>query len=158
MVVVVESGTLEKDLFLNICSSDKECRSVVDIAFVIDSSGSVGRRDWERMKRFVKSIVSKLDVSSSATRIAAVAYSTNPEVVMLFRNFQGTDEVNRLLDRMRWQRGLTYTDRGLLFADSRLFQLSNGMRQNVRKVSTFTHENHLAFYIYVCLHELIRKR
>ena len=113
----------------------------MDIAFVIDSSGSVGSRDWERMKRFVKSIVSRLDVSSSATRIAAVAYSTNPEVVMLFRNFQGTDEVNHVLDLMRWQRGLTYTDRALLFADSRLFNTSNGMRPTVVKVRTSTHQN-----------------
>lgn len=87
------------------------------------------------MKRFVKSIVSKLDVSSSATRIAAIAYSTNPKVVMLFRNYQGTDEVNRVLDRMSWQRGYTYTDKALLLANSRLFQVSNGMRPSLKKVS-----------------------
>lgn len=88
------------------------------------------------MKRFVKSIVSQLDVSSSATRVAAVVYSTDPEVVMLFRNVQGTEEVNRLFDGMRWQRGYTYTDKALLLAGSRLFQVSNGMRPSVRKVST----------------------
>ena len=88
------------------------------------------------MKRFVKSIVSQLDVSSSATRVAAVVYSTDPEVVMLFRNVQGTDEVNRLFDGMHWQRGYTYTDKALLLADSRLFQTSNGMRPSVKKVST----------------------
>ena len=119
----------------NVRSPDKECRSVLDIAFVIDSSGSIGRRNWARMKRFVKSIVSKLDVSSSATRIAAIAYSTNPKVVMLFSSYQGTDEVNHVLDRMSWQRGYTYTDKALLLADSRLFQVSDGMRPSVKKVS-----------------------
>ena len=119
----------------NVRSPDKECRSVLDIAFVIDSSGSIGRRNWARMKRFVKSIVSKLDVSSSATRIAAIAYSTNPKVVMMFSSYQGTDEVNHMLDRMSWQRGYTYTDKALLLADSRLFQVSNGMRPSVKKVS-----------------------
>ena len=116
--------------------TDKECRSVVDIAFIIDSSESIGRRNWVLVKRFVKSIVSKLDVSSSATRIAAVAYSTNPEVVMLFRNFQGTDMVNRVFDSMRWQRGFTYTDKALQLADRAVFQTSSGMRENVPKVSS----------------------
>ena len=115
--------------------SDKECRSVVDIAFIIDSSGSIGRSNWQRMQRFLKALVSKLDVSDSATHIAAVAYSNNPEVVMRFSNFQGVDQVNRLFDEMPWQRGYTYTDKALLLADSDLFQISNGMRPGVPKVS-----------------------
>lgn len=87
------------------------------------------------MKRFVKSIVSKIDVGLATTRVAAIAYSTNPEVVWRFRDFQGTDMVNRIIDRMRWQRGYTYTDKALLLADRDLFQTSNGMRLNAQKVS-----------------------
>ena len=86
------------------------------------------------MKRFLKALVSKLDVSPSSTHVAAVAYSNNPEVVLRFRNRQGTNEVNLAIDGMRWQRGFTYTDKALLLADSDLFQSSNGMRPNVGKV------------------------
>ena len=88
------------------------------------------------MKRFVKAMVSKLDVSNAATHVAAIAYSNNPEVVWRFRNFQGTDDVNRVIDRMPWQRGFTYTDKALLLADRDLFQTFNGMRLNVPKVSS----------------------
>ena len=113
---------------------EKECSSAVDIAFIIDSSGSIGRRNWERVKRFVKALVSKLDVSNSTTRVAAIAYSTDPEVVMRFNDYQGTDEVNRGFDAMRYRRGYTYTDKALQLADSDLFQTSNGMRLSVPKV------------------------
>lgn len=106
----------------------------MDIAFIIDSSGSIGRRNWERVKRFVKALVSKLDVSNSATRVAAIAYSTDAEVVMRFNDYQGTDEVNRGFDAMTYQRGYTYTDKALQLADSDLFQTSNGMRLSVPKV------------------------
>ena len=106
----------------------------MDIAFIIDSSGSIGRRNWEKMKRFIKASVSKLDVSNSATHVAAIAYSTNPRVVMRFSDVQDTDEVNRVFDQMAWQRGYTYTDKALLVADSDLFQTSRGMRPNVAKV------------------------
>ena len=115
--------------------SDNDCATVVDIAFIIDSSGSISRRNWERVKRFVKAATSKLDVSSSGTRVAAIAYSTDPEVVMRFNDYQGTDEVNRGFDGMRHQRGYTYTDKALELADRDVFQFSNGMRLNVPKVS-----------------------
>ena len=114
---------------------EKECNPVADIGFVIDSSGSIGRSNWGRMKRFLKALVSKLDVSPSTSHISAVAYSNNPEVVLRFSNPQGTDEVNNAFDGMRWQRGFTYTDKALLLADSDLFQNANGMRPNVAKVT-----------------------
>ena len=113
---------------------EKECKPIADIGFVIDSSGSIGRSNWGRMKRFLKALISKLDVSPSTTHISAVAYSNNPEVVLQFNSLQGTNEVNRAFDGMRWQRGFTYTDKALLLADSDLFQSKNGMRQNVGKV------------------------
>ena len=106
----------------------------MDIAFIIDSSGSIGRKNWERVKRFVKALVSKLDVSNSTTRVAAISYSTNPEVVMRFNDYQGTDEINRGFDGMRYQRGYTYTDKALQLADQDLFQTWNGMRKSVPKV------------------------
>ena len=107
----------------------------MDIAFVVDSSGSIGRTNWEKMKRFLKALVSRLDVSPSAAHIAAIAYSNSPEVVMRFNSVQSTNQINQLLDRMRYQRGFTYTDKALLLADSDLFQSSRGMRSNVPKVS-----------------------
>ena len=109
----------------------------MDIAFIVDSSGSIGRTNWERMKRFLKALVSRLDVSPSAAHIAAIAYSNSPEVVMRFNGVQGTNQVNQKLDGMRFQRGFTYTDKALLLADSDLFQSSTGMRSNVPRVSNF---------------------
>ena len=106
----------------------------MDIAFVVDSSGSIGRTNWERMKRFLKALVSRLDVSPSAAHIAAIAYSNSPVVVMRFNGVQDTNRINQLLDAMSYQRGFTYTDKALLLADSDIFQSSRGMRSNVPKV------------------------
>ena len=117
--------------------TENECRPIADIGFVIDSSGSIGRSNWGRMKRFLKALVSKLDISASNTHISAVAYSNKPEVVYRFNNRQGTDDVNSAFDGMRWQRGLTYTDKALLLANSDLFQTANGMRPNVGKVGIY---------------------
>ena len=114
--------------------ADKDCPSIIDIAFIIDSSRSVGSRNWERLRRFVKSLISKLDVRSSATHVAIIAYSTYPIAEMRFWNRQSTDKANQVVDQMPWQRGLTYTDKALQYADSDLFQVVNGMRPDVQKV------------------------
>ena len=53
---------------------------------------------------------------------------------------QDTDEVNRLIEEMGWQRGFTYTDKALALADRDLFQISNGMRPGVAKVKLFADE------------------
>lgn len=125
--------------FLNWYHVDKDCRPVVDIAFIVDSSGSIGRTNWERTKRFLKAVVSKLDVSPALTHVAAVAYSTDPVVVMRFNDVQDTDEVNRVFDGMRWQRGFTYTDKALQLANRDIFQISNGMRPGAAKVKILEH-------------------
>ena len=65
-----------------------------------------------------------------------MAYSTDPEVVMRFNDYQGTVEVNQGFDGMRYQRGFTYTDKALQLADSDLFQTSNGMRLSAPKVKS----------------------
>ena len=101
---------------------------------MIDSSGSVGRKNWKRTKRFIKSIVSKLDVGPSGTHVALISYSTNSQIELLFSNNQSTVGVNAVIDAMRWQRGFTFTDRALLLTDSDLFQKVNGMRPRVLKV------------------------
>ena len=129
--------------------TEKECRPIADIGFVIDSSGSIGRSNWGRMKRFLKALVSKLDVSPSYTHISAVAYSNNPEVVYRFNNRQATDDVNNVFDGMRWQRGFTYTDKALLLADNDLYKPSNGMRPNVAKVRTFLQPRLVVFLDYM---------
>ena len=100
------------------------------------------------MKRFLKALISRLDVSPSATHVAAIAYSTNPVVVMRFTGAQDTNEVNRLFDAMVWQRGVTYTDKALQLADRDLFQITNGMRPNVAKVKLFAAEILYVLYNY----------
>ena len=115
-----------------------ECQPIVDLAIIVDSSGSISRRNWVLMKAFLKQLADEFDISPSGTHVAVVAYSTNPQVVFKFNTLQGsqlnTVEVKKLLDSIPHQRGLTYIDRALLFADGEIFTVENGMRPQVTKV------------------------
>lgn len=119
----------------------------MDITFIVDSSGSIGRTDWARLKRFLMSLTSKLDVSSANTHVSAISFSTEAKVAFLFNSLQTTDEVNKQFDGFLWQRKYTYIDRGLQLADSDLFVELFGMRPRVAKVCKNEKKNCLRFDI-----------
>lgn len=127
-----ELQTIVVFLFL----AGNECSPILDLAFIVDSSGSIGRRNWARLKRFLMSVTSKLDVGQGKTQVSAIAYSSDPKVEYRFTDRQSTEEVNALLEGMAWQRGYTYIDKALMLADRELFTAPSGMRSNAAKVSS----------------------
>ena len=126
------------DAKVNNFFSVPDCSKAADVAFIVDSSGSIGKTNWERTKRFLMRIVSKLDVGPTTTHIAAISYSTNPEIALRFNTLSGSklnvDEVVKVLDGLRWQRGFTYIDKALEQAAQGVFTTAAGMRSNVPKV------------------------
>ena len=51
------------------------CQTKLDLAFVVDSSGSVGSRNYQTVKESLKSMVDFYNVGLDQTRIALVSYS-----------------------------------------------------------------------------------
>ena len=92
------------------------------------------------MREFLKQVADQFDISPSGTHVAAVAYSTKPAVVFKFNTLQGAqlnvDEVNKRLDKMPHQRGLTFIDRALVLANNEVFTKAGGMRDDIPKVRT----------------------
>ena len=115
-----------------------ECKAIADVAFVIDSSGSIGRRNWQRAKEFLVDVVKQFKVSAEGTHVGIVMYSNKAEVVFKFNTLQGSQvsasEYEKLINNMRWQRGYTFIDRGIAKANEELFTAEGGMRNDVNKV------------------------
>ena len=124
--------------FVCILFSVPDCSKAADVAFIVDSSESIGKTNWERTKRFLKRIVSKLDIGPTTTHIAIISYSTNPEIVLRFNSLSGrkmnVNEVVKVLDGLPWQRGFTNIDKALEQAAQEVFTSAAGMRSNVTKV------------------------
>ena len=129
----------------NIFFSTADCESgKFDFAIIVDSSGSIGRRNWRLMKAFLKKLPDEFKVSPSGTQVATIAYSSKAQVVFKFNTLQGSrlnaDEVKKLLDKIPHLRGLTYIDKAVQLADKEVFVVESGMRRDVTKVQfkTFT--------------------
>ena len=131
-------GILVFFLFFLLFLAEKDCNIVVDIAFIVDSSGSISRRNWKRMQAFLKDMVQEFHSGPFGARFAIVVYSTNAEVSLKFNDLQNNTEYNQkimeVIDGLRHQRGFTFIDKALKLTRQEVFTVASGMRPNVQKV------------------------
>jgi len=70
MAVIVSGG----------CDGVVECSGEIDLAFLLDSAGTVQADRWHYMLDFVEWIVERLDVAADRTRVAVVYWSDSAYV------------------------------------------------------------------------------
>lgn len=68
---------------------------------MIDGSASLGRRKFELIMAFVKSIVSSLPVSRKEARVGAVVYGSKPQPVFGFGETRSTEETLKALNNVK---------------------------------------------------------
>ena len=136
-----ETGSCFFSYVLNqtrIPSSEFVCNIVADVAFIVDSSGSIGRGNWVKMLDFIKEMVKAFNVGADKTHIAVVAFSSVAVVEFKFDALTGpsvTEEgYGRLIDGISFQMGLTFIDKALLLADKEVFTTAAGMRPELPQV------------------------
>ena len=114
------------------------CQIVADVAFLVDSSGSVGRRNWGKMLQFLKDMVTAFNVGPDKTHIAIIAYSNEAVLEFTFDRLKGSKVTEAgyysLIDNMRWQKGFTFIDKALILADEQVFVRGAGMRPELPQV------------------------
>jgi len=114
------------------------CRARVDLAFIIDGSGSIehyGRGNFRRCLNFVKAIVSKFHIRNGQTRIGIVLYSSSPRLIFGFkRYYRRKRQLLNAISRIRYPRGGTKTGYAMRYCYSRVFRYA---RRGVRKVNLF---------------------
>ena len=101
------------------------CSTPVDLAFIIDSSGSIGRTNYKKQKNFVKEVAKTFGLSPNGSRAAMVLYSNSASVKARFGQYSDPKEFGGAVDSLPYERGLTRIDKALdltardIFAQSR---------------------------------------
>jgi hypothetical protein len=65
-----------------------DCQGVLDLGFVIDSSGSIQEKDpgnWDILLKFVRDVINRFTIGEQAVRVGAVVYSNNVRVAVDLR-------------------------------------------------------------------------
>ena len=121
--------------FLSICSC-LVCRKRLDLALLIDGSGSInahGRGNFRRCLNFVKRLVASFTISPTQTRVGIVLFSHRAWLIANFRRYRNKQSLLRAISRIRYPRGGTKIGRALRFARYKLFT----RRTNRRKVGAW---------------------
>ncbi|XP_048190425.1 collagen alpha-6(VI) chain [Perognathus longimembris pacificus] len=120
---------IEDDLVLGICSPQEECKriEVLDVVFVIDSSGSIDHDEYAIMKEFMIGLVKKADVGKNQVRFGALKYADDPEVLFYLNALDTKSEVISKIQNDQPMGGNTYTAEALAFSDH-MFTEARGSR------------------------------
>ena len=118
----------------------------MDVAVIMDRSGSVGEKNFEKAKEFVISLVHKLQISSHGTRIGIIPYHSEAQVAVKFADVahQTPDAMTKLIKGIPYTSGMTRTDVAIELANNQLFTDAGGQRSdkpNVLIVMTDGHTN-----------------
>ena len=111
---------------------------MVDIGFLVDSSGSISPSDWSAVLNALQRFVDSFLVSAEGSRFSVISYSSEPYVDFRFNTLTGdrlnNKEVKKLIGSIKHQKGYTFMDKALGLADSDMFSTKGGMRAAARKV------------------------
>lgn len=65
----------------------KSCPVTLDLAFVLDASNQVSRRNFQLEKAFVKTVASKFTITKHQSHIGLITYANLPSLRMRFRQY-----------------------------------------------------------------------
>ena len=124
----------------------------MDIAFIVDSSGSISRRNWGLLKSLLKELLKYMNIGPDGTHVSTVIYSTEATVQFHFDALKGSEitaeNYGNLFDDMELEMGYTFIDKALRLAKSDVFTPQAGMRSSVSKVKVL--EQCVTFSVLLC--------
>ena len=106
------------------------CDKAIDIAFILDSSGSIMKDEFSEARNFVKAIMETLTVSRESSHVGVMIYSNEARIMARFNEIQSNKELEDELDNLPHLRGKTRIDLALRLANAQLFTGSGGMRRS----------------------------
>lgn len=92
---------------------EMECISKKDIVFVLDSSSSVGKNNYQTMLDFVKALVEELAGASFNNRFGMIVYSTEVRLIFSLGRYRDAATIGNAVGGTRYYPGSTNTASGL---------------------------------------------
>ena len=115
------------------------CRAKIDLAFVIDGSGSIeayGKGNFQRCLNFVKRMVVSFKISKIFTRVGVILFSNRARRIFGFNTYSRKRDILRAIDNIRYPRSGTRTGWALSYTRQTLFRSRSKVRKQVLVVMT----------------------
>ena len=112
----------------------------IDLVFLLDSSGSIGKENWPKMLTFVKTMSSKLMVGQDRVRIATISFGNEATLHFGLDSYTTLMETEEAIDLIRWKDQYTNTGEALRVMENQVFKVSMHACMNARTYAR-THAN-----------------
>ncbi|XP_052101554.1 uncharacterized protein LOC127735434 [Mytilus californianus] len=104
-----------------------------DIYFVMDSSSSIGRQNYEKQKSFLVNLVRKFDIGSDKTRVGVIPFSNDYRVAVPLGLINDIGGLSKAIHNIPYKRGGTHTAAALKYVKN--FGFASGTsRQNAAQI------------------------
>lgn len=111
------------------------CKNVhYDLAFILDTSSSVGKENFEKIRQWVANLVESFDVAPEKTRVAVVRYSDRPTTEFNLGRHRTLEDVKRAARNIRYLGGNTMTGDAISYTTTNIFTERNGARPIARGI------------------------
>jgi len=114
----------------------EKCKTAkVDLVFVLDSSGSVTAKNFEKVKGFVKDFLKDADIDNDAVRVGVNVYSSLSTVSFNLNTYSSKADVFNAIDAVPFKGQGTRTGLALEKMKYEMFTAANGDRDGVGNVA-----------------------
>uniref|UniRef100_A0A8C4JJX7 VWFA domain-containing protein n=1 Tax=Dromaius novaehollandiae TaxID=8790 RepID=A0A8C4JJX7_DRONO len=103
------------------------CKNLrADIVFLVDSSGSIRPAEFQKVKDFLQSFVTKMDVGLDNVRIGLLQFSSEIREEFQLDRYSTMSDLQRAIQEMKQIKSRTLTGKALTFAASYFDQYRGG--------------------------------
>uniref|UniRef100_A0A0L8FLC0 VWFA domain-containing protein n=1 Tax=Octopus bimaculoides TaxID=37653 RepID=A0A0L8FLC0_OCTBM len=106
-----------------------------DLIFLVDSSTSVGQRNFQKFIDYIKSFVSEADIDYGSVRIGLALYSTRVYIQFYLNDFLSKSEMLDAIDNIRYRYGSTNAAHMFRTLRNKMFTPENGDRPDARNIA-----------------------
>ncbi|XP_022779072.1 integrin alpha-E-like [Stylophora pistillata] len=124
------------------CAQGKieKCDRKIDLAVVLDVSGSINEETLNLTKNFTKTLLRRFRISRDSVRVSLLTYSESVKVYSTFEDDREEKRLEQEVNNVFFEGSSTKTTKALSVLKNQLFVQNKGSRieeSNVRKVAVF---------------------
>ena len=110
------------------------CQTSMDLVFLLDKSGSVGKTNFTMVKDFVKCLIDFFEIGFYGTHVSVVTYDTDTTIEFNLVKYFTKHELRNAVDDINYKGFLTYTGEALNMVRQEVLTAAAGMRTDDGKL------------------------
>ena len=83
----------------------EKCSTHLDLVILMDSSGSIGFKDFQKEKDFVKTLFNNLEIGTNASRVSIINFNSQPSIIINLANGISNITLNKVVDDIVYSGG-----------------------------------------------------